>query len=157
MSEDALTNLRRAGHHGQFLLFLLMGALAQGCAKKIPPHMPAARQYAIDQTGGAKACTVPMVTPSPGKDTPVAMSVGNDGGWCAISVSQPGTDSFGPTPFKSGLLTARPTHGKVYIHTVGDDTRIDYTPAPGFAGNDNFAVTLLPGAAVLRVDATVTK
>jgi hypothetical protein len=86
------------------------------------------------------------------------MTVGNDGGWCAISVMQPASSKeSGPTPYKAGLLTSRPAHGKVYVHTVGDATRIDYRPAPGYAGPDSFAVTLVPGNAVLRADVTVTK
>ena len=111
----------------------------------------------MDQTGAAKSCTVPKVTPEDGKETSVPMQVGNSGGWCAISVSQPGSKESGPVPYKSGLLTGRPSHGKVYIHTVGDATRIDYTPAPDYAGPDNFTVSLIPGSAVLRVDVTVTK
>jgi len=138
-------------------LLLTAAALAASCAPKPPPRAPT-RQYAVDQTGAAKSCTVPKVTPADGKETPVAISVGNDGGWGAISVSQPpATRNADLVPYKAGLLTSRPTHGKVYVHTVGDATRIDYRPAPNYAGPDSFAVTLLPGDAVLRVDVTVTK
>lgn len=151
-----MTRTRLTKHSGQCLLLLLTAALAQGCAPKPPPRPPT-RQYAVDQTGGAKACTVPKVSPAAGKETAVPMSVGNDGGWCAISVTQPGSKSSEPTPYRVGLLTGRPAHGKVYVHTVGDDTRIDYTPAPGFAGSDSFTVKLVPGDAVLKVDVTVTK
>ncbi len=42
------------------------------------------------------------------------------------------------------------------IHTVGNDTRIDYTPSPRYAGADAFSVRLLPGDATIRVNATVT-
>jgi hypothetical protein len=87
----------------------------------------------------------------------VPVSVGNDGGWCAISVARAGSKDTGPIPYKTGLLAGRPSHGKVYIHTVGDATRIDYTPAPGYAGPDSFTVTLVPGAAVLRAEVTVAK
>jgi hypothetical protein len=38
----------------------------------------------------------------------------------------------------------------VLIHQVGDTTRIDYTPEPNFTGSDTFAVTLIPGDAVIR-------
>ena len=43
------------------------------------------------------------------------------------------------------------------IHTVGNDTRIDYTPAARYAGADAFTVRLLPGDAMIRVTATVTQ
>ena len=42
------------------------------------------------------------------------------------------------------------------IHTVGNDTRIDYTPAARYAGADAFAVRLIPGDATIRVTVTVT-
>jgi hypothetical protein len=78
------------------------------------------------------------------------MSVGNDGGWCAIHVSQ-----AGPHPYDVGLLTARAAHGIVYVHPVGDDTRIDYTPKKGFTGSDAFNVKLVPGNAELHVTVAV--
>ncbi len=79
------------------------------------------------------------------------MTVGNDGGWCGITVAD------GGQPYSAGLLTIRPTHGRVYIHTVGDATRIDYTPDTGFTGSDNFAVRVVPGNDLIRVAVTVTK
>jgi hypothetical protein len=141
-----LTISRRLSHDRPWLLLFLTIAVVQGCAQK--PAPPPARQYAVDQTGGAKSCNVSKVTPADGKDTDVPMTVGNDGGWCAITVAQRSG---------AGLLTSRPAHGKVFVHQVGDDTRIDYTPAAGYAGQDNFAVTLVPGDAVLRTDVTVVK
>ena len=79
---------------------LLMSGLAlQGCAVKT---VPSARIYAADVQGGAKQCDAPKPTPSAGQTTDVAIKLGNDGGWCGISVSQ-----MGP-----GLLTTRPAcHG----------------------------------------------
>ena len=41
-------------------------------------------------------------------------------------------------PYSAGLLIAEPMHGKVLIHSVGDNTRIDYTPDVRFAGADSF-------------------
>lgn len=79
------------------------------------------------------------------------MQVGNDGGWCAIHVQQDGK------PYKAGLLTQTAEHGTVFIHPVGDDTRIDYTPAPGYVGRDNFVVQLIPGNPTIRVTVTVTR
>ena len=77
------------------------------------------------------------------------MSVTNDGGWCGISVSR-----FAG-PYSAGLMVQRPSNGKVYVHTVGSATRVDYTPDPGFRGNDTFAVKLIPGDATMRVAVTV--
>ncbi len=130
-------------------------ALLAGCT---PPPAPAVvsttRVYAIDLAGAAKSCKVLPEKPvlAPGKTTPVAMTVGNGGGWCAVSVAQ-----AGPHPYAAGLLVARPAHGTAYIHTVGDDTRIDYTPDPGYAGPDAFTVSLIPDDPTLRVAVTVTR
>ncbi len=79
------------------------------------------------------------------------MTMGNDGGWCAINIDN------GGKPFDAGLLVAEPSHGKVYIHSVGDETRIDYTPTARFTGTDAFVVKLLPGGAVLRASVTVAQ
>ncbi len=131
---------------------LLVGALLQGCSEKAaPPAGSTLRVYAADVTGGAKRCTVPAVSPAPGKTADAAITVGNDGGWCGLPLHQPG-----PKPFSAGLLTARPAHGSVTIHEVGDDTRIDYVPDRGYAGPDSYAVKLLPGDGVVQVSVTVT-
>jgi hypothetical protein len=110
------------------------------------------RLYASDLNGGAKVCTVPAVPGvTAGQEAAVTMTVGNDGGWCGFPMTQPG-----PEPYAAGLLTIRPAHGTIYIHTVGDATRIDYTPDAGFTGSDNFAVRLVPGNGLLRIAVTVT-
>ena len=121
-----------------------------GCAPQQRP-VSQTRLYATDQMGGAKSCSVPKVAaPEAGKEVAVPMTVGNDGGWCAISVDDNGH------PFTAGLLSARPTHGRVYVHSVGDATRIDYTPETGYVGPDAFSVHLLPGDGVVSGTVTVT-
>ncbi len=131
------------------LATLAAACLIQGCT---PPRATPSgtRLYASDLAGGAKSCAVPSVTITHGQESSVPMTVGNDGGWCAITIAQ------GGQPYAAGLLTILPTHGKVYIHTVGDATRIDYTPDAGFTGSDNFAVRTVPGNDLLRVAVTVT-
>jgi hypothetical protein len=124
--------------------------LLQACASQ-GPQAPGTRVFASDLAGAAKACTVPKVAPAAGKQTPVAMQVGNDGGWCGITVSD------GGKPFSAGLLTAEPMHGKVLIHTVGDNTRIDYTPDVQYAGADSFVVRLIPGDATLATSVVVAR
>ena len=114
------------------------------------PSGPPPRVFAADMTGAAKVCTVPPVTPTAGHTVDAAIKVGNDGGWCAITVNNNGR------PFDAGLLAAAPQHGKVLIHTVGNDTRIDYTPTARYTGSDAFSVRLIPGDATIRVTATVT-
>ncbi len=122
-------------------------ALLQACAA--PPPGPATRIFAADVAGGAKTCVVPKVALAAGQETPVAVRVGNDGGWCGITISN------GGKPYSAGLLTANPARGKVFIHTVGDDTRIDYTPDHGFSGSDAFTVKLIPGDAAVKASVAV--
>ena len=138
--------------HALLWASLALPAMLAACAKPQPAALQSTRPiYAIDMMGAAKLCTVPddpkLVD---AQQTEVAMTVGNDGGWCGVKVSRPG-----PAPFDAGLLAARPDHGRVQVHSVGDWTRVDYTPDPGFAGTDAFTVRLLPGSTTLRVNATV--
>ena len=129
-------------------------ALLGGCSHPQPaPSVaagPQARVYAIDLAGGAKVCKVPPVKLAVGTTTEASMALKNDGGWCAITVARAGK------PYAAGLLTEAPAHGRVYIHTVGDATRIDYTPHLGFVGTDHFSVTLLPDQAVIDATAKVS-
>ena len=89
------------------------------------------------------------MTPIANQETQVAMKVGNDGGWCGITVNNSGK------PYAAGLLIAKPVHGQVFIHTVGDDTRIDFTPDRGAGGTDAFAVRLIPKNATIRVSVAI--
>lgn len=127
------------------LLIALMfaGLLLEGCAtdnKPAPVEPP-------DEAGHAAKCEV---TPSPvpvkeGAAVDVKMTVGNDGGWCAVRLSQ----------VKAGLLRVPPQNGKVYFHNVRDLTRLEYTPRAGFAGADAFTFQLVPGNATVRTTVTV--
>jgi hypothetical protein len=134
-----------------WLVLALSGVMLQGCSQNPAPQGPQPRLFASDFQGAAKSCTVPKPSLSVGKETAATMTVGNDGGWCAISVADDGK------PYATGLLTEQPAHGNVYVHPVGDETRIDYTPDVGFAGSDAFVVRLLPGSPVLRVSVKVTR
>lgn len=128
----------------------LTAMLVQGCDQ---PQQAASstRLYAVDMAGGAKTCSAPRLEPTNGQSNNVSMKLVNDGGWCGVLASKSGH------PFSAGLVTTRPKSGKVYVHTVGDNTRIDYTPDRGFAGGDTFAVKLVPGDALVQVDVSVSK
>ena len=131
-------------------VILMAGLILAGCNGPGPAGS-SLRVYAADLAGGAKVCDVPSVEPVPAGNAQTLMKVANDGGWCGLRVRQDGS-----RPFGAGLLTARPSHGTVLIHEVGDDTRIDYTPDRGFAGSDTFSVKLIPGNATIHVAVTVT-
>jgi hypothetical protein len=129
---------------------VLAPAMLEGCTPPPAPPVSTTRLYAIDQQGAAASCTAPPVKLEEGKTVAGILTVANDGGWCAFTVAAPGN-----RPYAAGLLSTASAHGRVYVHTVGDATRIDYTPDTGFTGADSFAVTLLPGSPVLQVAVTV--
>lgn len=132
--------------------WLILCAALAGCAEKPPPPPPAPQPhvFASDLAGAGKRCNVPAPSLADGKETLVTMQLGNDGGWCALTVRQDGK------PYAAGLLTQAPEHGTVFIHPVGDGTRIDYTPDHGFTGTDAFSVKLIPGDPVIGAKVTVT-
>lgn len=146
-----MTEDRPAFRRAVWIALISTGVLLQACAKDAAPAATGARIYAADVTGKARSCEVPAVKPADGQTTDTAIKLGNDGGWCGLLVRQPSAK-----PFDAGLLSARPAHGNVRIHYVGDETRIDYTPDHGFAGADSFSVRLIPGDALLRIAVTVT-
>lgn len=124
---------------------------AQGCAQVPVASAPQPRIFAVDQQGGARACTVPGdVALVPSQTSRAEMSVVNDGGWCGILVARPG-----PRPYAAGLVTSRPVHGRVHIRTYGNRTRVDYFPDAGYVGQDGFTVRMLPDSAALQVAVTV--
>lgn len=132
---------------------IAVAVLVSACTQpQAPAQGPSRPVYATDLSGGARVCTVNSFSINPGRESVASMTVGNDGGWCDIKVRQQG-----PMPYEAGLLTVQPNHGKVYIHEVGDDTRIDYTPDPGYAGPDTFTVTLLPGRPLIHTTVNVTR
>jgi hypothetical protein len=142
--------IRHATFGRGLVLATTLAALA-GCAQEQRPAASAHRVFYADLQGGAQLCTVPRnVTLTPGQQTEATMVVGNDGGWCGISVSQ-----SGPRPYDAGLLVGRPEHGRVHVRKVGDQTRIDYIPDAAFGGEDAFTVRMLPGNPALRVKVTV--
>ncbi|WP_043362597.1 hypothetical protein [Belnapia sp. F-4-1] len=133
---------------------LALAALLAACAPQQQARQaaPGARLYANDLAGGAKTCTVPQAAVlSAGQQVESTMTVDNDGGWCGITVAQ-----AGPKPFAYGTVQSRPQNGRVHIHTVGDNTRVDYIPNAAFGGTDSFAVQLKPGNATMRVAVNVT-
>ena len=133
--------------------FFLTGLLLGGCSAMQGGGAGGSklRTYAADLAGSAKVCTVPKIDPAGGATIEASVKMSNEGGWCGLPVHQDG-----PKPFGAGLLTTRATHGNVTVHSVGDDTRLDYTPDRGFTGSDSFVVKLIPGNAIVSVAVLVT-
>jgi hypothetical protein len=137
------------GRGSTWLVAAAAGLLLAACSESRQQAASGTRLFAADMTGAARSCdaTKPQITD--GGTAEAQIKMGNDGGWCAITVAR------GGKPFDSSLVTARPTHGKVLVHKVGDTTRIDYTPDRGYTGTDSFGVRLIPGDPTLRVAVTV--
>ena len=122
--------------------------LIQGCAPKQPTWNGI---YAIDAAGGARTCVAPATSLPDGQTVQVQVQVSDEGGWCGETISHNGV------AYDSYLLVTAPTHGRVFAHHVANNTRIDYTPDPGYVGADSFAVRLIPGNSVLQATVTVTQ
>lgn len=88
--------------------------------------------------GMASVCKPSSPTLVPGTIAQAEMQMNDDGGWCAIRVADMGK------PFRVGLVHDRPLHGRVLIRTAGDQTFLDYLPAPGYTGPDSFTAILRP-------------
>ncbi len=128
-----------------FAALALAGAALQACAPKPPPPpVVTARVYAHDLEGKAAVCSVSTTPAADGKETTETMTTGG-GGWCGIPLHT------ASGPYTAGLLTREAHSGRVYVHTVGDDTRIDYIPKAGPVVPDSFTVELIPGNAIVRV------
>jgi hypothetical protein len=133
--------------HGVWLTLAVATLALAGCEQTGPAS--GTRLYHADFQGKATRCTPSTPTITAGQTTDATITQSGDG-WCGILVHQPG-----PKPYDAGLLLKRPAHGDVLIHSVGDDTRIDYTPDRRATGPDAFTVRLLPGNADLHVAVTV--
>ena len=135
----------------QTVLLTALGLILQGCAA-IQPTTPVshATRYSTDMVNKAAVCSFTPIDPvKDGAVNPVTLTTGG-GGWCGFGVSQNGQ------PYTAGLLSKRARFGKVHIHTVGDDTRIDYTSYERAVTADSFTVRLIPGDATITVNVTPT-
>ena len=137
-----------ARYHAALLCLPLLGLAA--CVNQPGAVVAGSRlpTYSTDLSGKAANCTVSAVTLEDGKEATATMTTGG-GGWCGIPVRR------SDQPLGAGLLTQASRHGAVYIHTVGDDTRVDYTPRAGTSGPDSFTVKFIPGDAILRVTVSI--
>ncbi len=132
--------------HARTIAFSCLAALGlAGCMPEAAGTAGGSRSpvYATDLRGKAANCTAPEVALTPGKESVASITTGG-GGWCGIPVTR------GGNAVTAGLLTQGARNGMVYVHTVGDVTRVDYTPR-GTAASDSFAVKFIPGDETMRV------
>lgn len=120
----------------------------QGCAPQSTTPTVTAQEA---NEGKASTCTASAVDLA--ASAPATISMTNDG-WCGPTVTEKDGSAFA-----LGLVTARPVHGHVLIHTVAGRTRVEYTPDGRYIGPDAFTVALRPrmqGAPDAKVQFAVT-
>jgi hypothetical protein len=66
--------------------------------------------------------------------------MGNDGGWCWLTISR---DWRGQSVVPAGSLVSKPAHGTVQIGPADGVLRVAYRPDAGFAGQDVFKVRVV--------------
>jgi hypothetical protein len=134
----------------QTVMLTALGLVLAGCAEihTSAPDAVTGTVYSTDVVNKASVCTAaPLSAVKDGSTVPVTISTGG-GGWCGVTLSQ------GGRPYSAGLLTKRARAGKVLVHTVGNTTRVDYTPAERAVVPDSFSIRLIPGDAILQVTVT---
>jgi hypothetical protein len=133
----------------QTVILTALGLILQGCAaiQTTAPTSNAVR-YSTDMVNKAPTCSFTAIDAvKDGAANAVTLTTGG-GGWCGFGVRENGA------PYTAGLLSKRARFGKVHVHTVGDDTRIDYTPYERTVVADSFTVRLIPGDATISVTVT---
>ncbi len=84
-----------------------------------------------------------------GAGAPMAMTISNDGGWCAHRLTHNGY------AFTGGNVVQQPQHGQARIRHLVNRSVIEYRSTPGYVGSDSFSVTMLPGNSTFLVDVEV--
>jgi hypothetical protein len=138
-----------------FLPLLGLGMLLAGCAK--PPAPVAEAPAALPPHLGpppAANCVVAPFHVADGGTADIAISLSNDGGFCAAAL----TDSAG-APYDAPLVPEKPLHGEDSVVQYNGKTSVEYAANAGFVGKDRFVVKLIvkgqPGYTTLNVSVDV--
>ncbi len=140
----------------QLVVGLVGVAILAGCAEGPKPQAVAPRVMP-PHVGPplASVCHVAPFTVTDGGSASVAITMANDGGYCAARL----TNAAGQ-PFDAPLLPAQARHGQAAVWKYDGKTSVEYAPNAGFAGTDSFVVHLKmagkPGYTTLRVSVTVS-
>jgi hypothetical protein len=149
-----------------FMTRLAMGSVAvclvlQGCAKPEAPPPPPPPPPPAPHAGPppAKLCVVAPFTVKDGGTADVHMTLSNEGGYCAATLT-----AGDGQPFAAGLVPVTPLHGiprvvKYRGNTSVEKTSVEYSPQQGYKGHDSFIVKLIirgqPGFTVLNMSVDV--
>jgi hypothetical protein len=148
--------LERALHARTLSSFLAVGIALAGCAPK--PGAPLAEApAALPPHAGpppAATCHVEPFKVPDGGSTTVNLTVSNEGGYCAATLT-----AGNGRPFDAPLVPVLPLHGTPRVIKYNGQTSVEYTPEPGFSGHDSFIVKLIlkgqPGYTTLNMSVTV--
>jgi hypothetical protein len=135
------------------LVFLSLAVSLASCAPppKPPPPPPPPLPPHLGPPPAA-SCTVAPFRVADGGTAKVAMTLSNEGGYCAATLT-----AESGKPFDAPLLHTPPAHGSARVVKYNGHTSVEYTPVAGFIGTDSFEVRLIvkgkPGYTTLVVSA----
>jgi hypothetical protein len=147
--------LERALHARTLFPVLAAGVLLAGCQPK-PAAVVETPDYIPPHAGPppAATCTVAPFHVPDGGTTDVAITVSNEGGYCAAKLT-----AASGKPFDAPLVPVLPLHGTPRVIRYNGHTSVEYTPEPGYNGHDSFIVKLIlrgqPGYTTLNMSVTV--
>lgn len=89
------------------------------------------------------------------RSVPAEMTIANTGEACTFTLINPALNAV----VNAALLTVAAQHGQAQsgLTSGGRQALVSYTPAPGYAGPDQFRVTLEPNAVGITMNVTVTR
>jgi hypothetical protein len=133
-----------------------LAVLLQGCAQPPAPQPPPPPPPLPHHAGPppAKTCTVAPFSVKDGGTADVQMTVSNEGGYCAATLT-----AASGQPFDAPLVPVPPLHGVPRVVKYNGKTSVEYSAQPGYVGHDNFTVKLIirgqPGFTTLNVSVVV--
>ena len=131
------------------LAALLAPVLVTGCAQ-----MGANMQGPLQPQAVSGPCQVERFLLLDQRSVPAKMSVANTGQACSFLIFNPALN----LTLTGAVVNGAASHGRAEAAVIntGRQVGISYTPAPGYAGPDRFAVTWFPFGSGVTVDVAVT-
>lgn len=138
-------------------VLIVLCAVLAGCKPPPPPAVAPPPPPPLPPHIGpppAAHCSVAPFKVADGGTATVTMSVSNEGGYCAATL----TTAAGAA-FDAPLVPAMPAHGTPRVVKYNGQTSVEYTPNTGYVGTDSFVVRLIikgkPTDTTLNVAVTV--
>ncbi len=119
---------------------LAFALLLSGCAKPPAPvaEAPAGPLPLHRGPPPAASCSVAPFHAADGGTTAVSMTLSNDGGYCAATLT-----AGNGQPYDAPLVPIRPLHGDETVVRYNGKTSVEYAAKPGYVGPDSFTVRLI--------------